>query len=147
MIILFLNLHKPNEEGNAKFNRYYSAVSKILRQSVFFGAHFEEQIRTKDNLQDYLYDNFELNGQKKPREKFQSVSYIFIDGPINQPPWSLSFISVSLLIRNALREGKKVHFNGFGHIAAYYQISTGFAKDYIIRKKGESVTGKEDYFH
>lgn len=40
-----------------------------------------------------------------------------------------------------------MHFNAFGHISLYYYLSTGFDKEYCIRKKGENVTGKEDYFH
>jgi hypothetical protein len=63
------------------------------------------------------------------------------------PPWSSSLSNVSLLIRNSLKENKKIHFNGYGHIAAYYFLCTGFDKDYCIRKKGENTTGKEDYFH
>jgi len=50
--------------------------------------------------------------------------------------------SVLLLIRNSLAEHKKVFFNGFGHLALYYYLSTGFDKEYCIRKKGETVTGK-----
>lgn len=46
-----------------------------------------------------------------------------------------------------MKENKKVHLNGYGHIAFYYYLSTGFDKNYCIRKKGENVTGKEDYFH
>lgn len=63
------------------------------------------------------------------------------------PPWSPSLSNISLLIRNSLRENKKIHFNGYGHIAIYYFLCTGFDKDYCIRKKGENVTGKEDYLH
>jgi hypothetical protein len=46
-----------------------------------------------------------------------------------------------------LKENKKIHFNGFGHIAAYFCLSTGFDKPYFIRKKGENINGRVDYFH
>jgi hypothetical protein len=46
-----------------------------------------------------------------------------------------------------VKENKKVHYNGFGHIALYYYLATGFDKDYCIGRKGGEVTGKEDYFY
>lgn len=63
------------------------------------------------------------------------------------PPWSSSVNDIRLLIRNSLKEGKKVHFNGFGHLAIYYLLSTGFEKQCCIKRKGDEATGKEDYFH
>lgn len=41
MIVLFLNLHKPTPEGMLKFDRYYSTVTKILKQSVYYGTQYE----------------------------------------------------------------------------------------------------------
>ena len=72
---------------------------------------------------------------------------MFIDGPLNIPPWSPSIRNVFLLIRNCIQKNKKIHFNGFGHITAYYYISTGFERPILIKKLGQEKTGKEDYFH
>lgn len=58
MIVLFLNLHKPDESGKMKFDRYYHAVTKVLKQTIYFGTHYEEHIRSKDNIEDFLYDEF-----------------------------------------------------------------------------------------
>lgn len=41
MIVLFLNLHKSDEEGAIKFNRYYSIVTRILKQSIYYGTYYE----------------------------------------------------------------------------------------------------------
>lgn len=58
MIVLFLNLHKPDQEGKLKFERYYTTITKILKQTIYYGTHFEEDIRTRDNIEDFLYDQF-----------------------------------------------------------------------------------------
>lgn len=56
MIVLFLNLYKPDEQGKMNFHRYYTSVTKILKQTIYYGTHYEEQIRDRHNIEDFLYD-------------------------------------------------------------------------------------------
>ncbi len=56
MIVLFLNLFKPDEQGKMNFQRYYASVTKILKQTIYYGTHYEEQIRDRHNIEDFLYD-------------------------------------------------------------------------------------------
>ena len=90
MIILFVNLNSPSEEGKAKFQRYYNSITSILKQTIYIGNNFDEQVRDKDCISDFVFDEVELNGEERAVEKFESLSYIFIDGPLNLPPWSPS---------------------------------------------------------
>lgn len=67
MIVLFVNLHQNTQEGAAKFHRYYSSVTQILKQSVYLGSQYEEQIRTRDQLKDFLYEEIDLNEEYRAR--------------------------------------------------------------------------------
>jgi hypothetical protein len=134
--VLFLNLHKPSLEGNLNFQNYYNKINAILKQSIYYGCEYDEQIRTKDSLTDFLYDDYELYNHDKAREQFKSVTYVFVDGPVNMPPWLPSLGDACLLVRNCIREKKKVYFNGWGHITAYFYLTTKFDKGYCIRRKG-----------
>jgi hypothetical protein len=59
MIVLFINLHKDDQEGKIKFEKYYKDITKVLKQSIYYGSQYEEEIRRKDNIGDFLYDNYE----------------------------------------------------------------------------------------
>ena len=50
MIVLFLNLHKPDEQGKMRFERFYNSITKILKQSIYYGTQYQEEIRTRDKL-------------------------------------------------------------------------------------------------
>lgn len=67
MIVLFVNLHPKTEEGQSKFKRFHSSISQILKQTIYIGNDYNEQIREKDSLNDFIYDERELDGETRSR--------------------------------------------------------------------------------
>ena len=67
MIVLFINAHKNDHEGQNKFERYYSYIQNILRETIYYGNHFSSLIRNKDQLADFLYDPFDSTREDRAK--------------------------------------------------------------------------------
>lgn len=107
-------------------------MRKLLKDTVYYGNEINEIIRTKDELDDFIYDEITFRVDQKAKQRFESLEYIFVDGCASYAPWSTAMSEVLLLIRCCLKQGKKIHCNGIAHLSAYFYTSTMFDKTYKI---------------
>lgn len=70
MLILFINAHKKNEEGNVRFKNFYDNVKAVLKSTIYYGNEVIETIRTFDDLSDYIYDEITFRMEERARRKF-----------------------------------------------------------------------------
>jgi len=73
MIVLFVNAHRNSNEGKVRFNTYYTQLKKILKNTIYYGNEIKEIIRNKNELNDFIWDEFTYRCDPKAKEMFASL--------------------------------------------------------------------------
>ena len=47
MLVLFVDAHKQNQEGETRFQIYFDNIRNLLKKSVCYGNEVEQIVRTK----------------------------------------------------------------------------------------------------
>ena len=87
MKILIINAY--GRKRQADFKKFESLIKKaILQQNHFLDTETEFFTRTKDDLDDFLYEPESVHANLSSARMFNYVDIIFVEGDSNLRPWS-----------------------------------------------------------
>lgn len=96
MKILIINAYGKKKQ--ADFKKFESLIKKaILQQNHFLDTETEFFVRTKENLDDFLYEPESVHAHLSSARMFNYLDIIFVEGDSNLRPWSQTARKVCIL--------------------------------------------------
>lgn len=56
MKVLVVNAHADTQSGRSKFGEFQLKISRLLKDTIYYGSGQDEIVRSKDELDDLLYE-------------------------------------------------------------------------------------------
>lgn len=56
MKVLIVNAHPETTSGRSKFNEFQTRINRLLKGTIYYGSGEDEVSRTKDELEDLLFE-------------------------------------------------------------------------------------------
>jgi hypothetical protein len=143
MKILIVNGYSKTEHGKAQFAEFEALIKQIFKdQRDFVDTETEFVIRTKDNLDDFLFELDSSYVKVSAAKYFDHVDMVFIEGDANLLPWSPSAAKMLILLRMCLKTKKLLFASSFAMQALVFLSATNFERNIIIvngNGKGGSI--------
>jgi len=135
MRILIVNAHSSTPENQKAFQgllvcikevyfrflNHSLTIQQILKQhNGLLEIKDEYIVRTKDTIDDFLYDAATSFSQTNPGLRFDSLDFVIVSGDLHILPWHSSNFKVLTLLRMCLKVKKCLFAIGFAMQALVY---------------------------
>jgi hypothetical protein len=129
-----LIVHAFGKRDNGRATLEYISIIKSAFANQSIPSKIEYIVRTKNNLNDFLYERHEENSNNDSRNltMFDRLDFIFIGGSTKLLPWRDNVKQVFYLLSMCYRSGKNVYCSGFGLFMLQYIIATDGASLQIL---------------
>jgi len=95
MRILIVNAHSSMGEGQKVFQDLLASIKEILKvHNGLLEIKDEYIVRTKDTIDDFLYDAATSFSQANPGRRFDSLDFVIVSGDLHILPWHSSNFKV-----------------------------------------------------